>query len=324
MGDHDGLFKRVFGDPVHAAAELRSVLPAQVVEALDLDALELVPTSFVDPQLAQRHVDLLFTAPRRGSGSAVYVYFLVEHQSEPDPLMPWRVLTYVQRIWESLLRDDPERRSLPPIVPLVVHHGAGGWSAPRRLHEVVDGLREVPTLRRFVPDFELLIDDLARVPDDELRQRPLAPFPRLALWLLRDARDPEELLAHLGAWTCVLREALQGGAAHVNILLRYTSRVAGREPFDRLQQTIIDIAPAEVSSMITAAQSYYEEGREQGRQEGRQEGLREGLAQLLSHRFGPLAPDIRARIDGATPATVQRWFQRALSATSVTDVLDGD
>jgi hypothetical protein len=54
----------------------------------------------------------------------------------PDPLMPWRVLTYQQRIWAAVLRVEPARRRLPAIVTIVVHHGEGGWNAPRRFHEL--------------------------------------------------------------------------------------------------------------------------------------------------------------------------------------------
>jgi predicted transposase YdaD len=66
MGDHDTLFKRAFGVPEHAAGELRSVLPAAVVDRLDLDSLELLPTSFVDQEMVHRHADLLFRAPLAG------------------------------------------------------------------------------------------------------------------------------------------------------------------------------------------------------------------------------------------------------------------
>ena len=40
MGDHDGLFKLGFGDPLHAAGELRSVLPFAILDAVALDQLE--------------------------------------------------------------------------------------------------------------------------------------------------------------------------------------------------------------------------------------------------------------------------------------------
>jgi hypothetical protein len=155
------------------------------------------------------------------------------------------------------------------------------------------------------------------------------------------------------AWVDVLREALRdGGAAHVEILLRYTLRVAGREPFDRFYQTIIDLASGEEDIMITAAESYYQEGRERGLEEGRERGLEEGrergleegrergleegrergleeglrraLEEVLVQRFGPLRAGDRARLEQAAPATLQRWLGRAVAAASLDDVLAGE
>ena len=91
MGEHDKLFRQVFSVTAHAAGELRSVLPEDLVAALDLSRLERLPGSFVGPELSERRTDLLFRASRRSSGSPGYLYLLVEHQSEPDPLMPWRI-----------------------------------------------------------------------------------------------------------------------------------------------------------------------------------------------------------------------------------------
>lgn len=198
MGDHDNIFKRAFSVPEHAGGELRSVLPPALSARVDLSSLQLEPASFVDAEMAQRHADLLFSAPIAGRPG--FVYFLVEHQAGPDDLMPWRVLTYQHRIWDAWLREDATRRTLPPIVTVVVHHGAQGWSAPRRFHELVEGLDDLPELRPFVPDFELVVDDLVRADDSELHRRQLAAFPKVTLWLLRDGRSLEAFRAHLAAW----------------------------------------------------------------------------------------------------------------------------
>jgi predicted transposase YdaD len=95
MGDHDTVFKRAFSVPAHAAGEVRSVLPASAVAHFDLSALELVPASFIDAEMAHRHADLLFRAPF--DGQPAYVYFLLEHQSTVDALMPFRVLEGLER-----------------------------------------------------------------------------------------------------------------------------------------------------------------------------------------------------------------------------------
>ena len=129
MGDYDALFKRIFAVPANAAAELRCVLPAVLLAALDLSRLEHIPGSFVGADMAHRHTDLLFRVPL--GGRLVYLYLLMEHQSRPDALMPLRVLEYLQRIWSKLLRDEPGRKTLPPVLTLVVHHGPAPRARPR-------------------------------------------------------------------------------------------------------------------------------------------------------------------------------------------------
>ena len=57
--------------------------------------------------------------------------------------------------------------------------------------------------------------------------------------------------------------------------------------------------------------------------EGRAEGKVELLLDLLSEKFGELAPDTKGRVAAATPAELSRWAKRALAATTIEDVFDG-
>ena len=88
MGDHDALFKRVFAVPANAAGMLRSVLPAELVAALDLSRLELLSGESISDDLDEQRADLLFRAPlleRDEDGDEEHVYLplhlLTEHQS---------------------------------------------------------------------------------------------------------------------------------------------------------------------------------------------------------------------------------------------------
>ena len=100
---HDAVFRRIFAVPANAASQLRAVLPEGLAARLDLGRLAPVPGSFVDDDLRWRHSDVLFTAPLDGRDAFVYV--LVEHQSSDDPLMAFRVLRYVCRVWDACLRE---------------------------------------------------------------------------------------------------------------------------------------------------------------------------------------------------------------------------
>jgi predicted transposase YdaD len=317
MGDHDALFKRAFSVPAHAAGELRCVLPASIVE-----------------EMRHRQADLLFRAPLRDGPGHSYLYVLLEHQSEPDRLMPYRMLGYVQRIWDAIVRDEPGRMSLPPVIPVVVHHGEAGWSAPRSLHALVEGIASgsIPELSRFVPNFELCIDDLVSIDDEALRARPMAPLPKVTLWLLRDGRQLEVFLASLASWGAQLEALVRADRNEQDsqVIARYILRVAGELPFERLRDTLTKSAPAFEQAMASAAEQLIQQGLQRGLEQGRQEGraeerkatLRDTLVRLLRARFGDLDADVEGRIAAATTDELDRWIERVVTAESARAIFD--
>lgn len=324
MGDHDKLFRRVFSVPSRAAQELRCVLPPAISAAIDFASLEQVPGTFVDPQLRGRVTDLLFRARFADRAEAVFLYFLIEHQSASDPRMPWRVLEYQTRIWSRLMREEPNRNTLPPVVTLVVHHGEGGWTAPRRFHEMVEGLSEVPELARFVPNLEILIDDLALARDHELVLRSMDPLSKVSLWLLRDGRDIDRLFEHLQAWAsdleCLVRE---GDLAEVEVILRYIFHVGGEASHQMIRERLLEAVPAVEEPMASAAEQLMEQGRKEGLERGRHQTLRANLDRLLRARFGDLPPTATARLDQACFEDLDAWFEAALSAATLDEVFPG-
>jgi predicted transposase YdaD len=70
---HDALFRRTFANVEHAAAELRSILPAELLARVDLATLRLMPGTFVDDDLAASESDLLFSLELAGTPVLSYL-----------------------------------------------------------------------------------------------------------------------------------------------------------------------------------------------------------------------------------------------------------
>ena len=100
---HDALIKYVFSDLTRAAQYLASVMSAEQNEHIDWSSLELVKSSFVSPELAQRFSDLLYEV--KLDGRAGFVYVLLEHQSSDEPWMLLRLLEYMTAIWLRWVRS---------------------------------------------------------------------------------------------------------------------------------------------------------------------------------------------------------------------------
>ncbi|MFZ5895318.1 MAG: Rpn family recombination-promoting nuclease/putative transposase [Myxococcota bacterium] len=331
MAEHDKFFKWALRVPEHAAGEFKAILPPELVEAIDLSSLTLLQSDLVSQRLDERFSDALFRADFRGHLG--YLWLLLEHQSEPDRFMVLRVLEYLVRSWVELLRHEPARKTLPPFACVIVHHGESGWRQPTRLQDLVEGLSEIPALRRFVPDFEILVDDLVEQTDEALKARPLATLPRVALWVLRDARTIERFFAHLSAWADDLARLAIDAPEDAATVMRYIIKAAGDEPFERLRRELSRAAPAMEATLITFEEQLIQRGRAQGRAEGRAEGRAQGVAEgraegmaqallaVLSARGLAMSDSERAVIRECNDmARLDGWLQRAAHVTSVAEL----
>lgn len=326
---HDALFKATFSRVEHAAAILREALPPGIVERLDFTTLTHCSGSFVDRALTARHTDLLFSA--KLSGRAAFLYVLFEHQSGVDPLMAFRLLGYLVRIWEDHLGKHPEARRLPAILPVVLHHSATGWRAEVAFEALLDLDPEtLAAVSNHVPRFRFILDDISVETDDALRNRAMTALGRLALWCLRHGREPTELVRRLADWADLVREvrAAPDGAAALAAIWRYILTVSEAMPPEELLAKMLDAVGEDAEEeIVTVADELHERGRLQGLAEGERKGLAEGqrrtLLRLLRTRFGALPADVVARIRAADAAQLDLWTDRVLTAPTLAAVLLG-
>jgi predicted transposase/invertase (TIGR01784 family) len=293
------------------------VLPRTLVDRLDLDRLTRVPGSFVDSTLRWRHSDLLFTA--RLQGREAFVYVLVEHQSGTDPLMPFRMLRYLVRIWDRYLVEHPEATRLPAVIPLVVHHNRRQWSGPTDVRDLLDLDPEVAeAAREHLPQFRFLLDDLAVLDEQALRARPLTPPVRITLLLLKIAAGNPRLADDLRRWADDLRAVLDrpGGVEDFVALLTYIETV-GEAPTDELHDLVAQLGPEAEEAYVTTAEMLRAEGEARGEARGRAEALR----QLLTLKFGPLPPAAADAVRTASTGQLETWTARVLTADTLDEVL---
>jgi hypothetical protein len=117
-------------------------------------------------------------------------------------------MRYVAAIWQRHRSEHPEERRLPPVLPLILHHGRQPWQGPRDLRALVDldGLPEHIVARQPTLAFDL--DDLTAPGNQDLSSRQLSVrslLPLLHLQWLRRRRDTAALLL---AWRAMFQALL--------------------------------------------------------------------------------------------------------------------
>jgi hypothetical protein len=308
---HANLFRTTFSDPEQAAGLLRTFLPPALAAAIDWTTLSLCDPGFVDQDVRHSDADLLFSVSM--GGRPAFVHLLVEHKSSDEPLTAFQVLRYVVRIQEQWLRDHPGTGRLPPVVPLVVHHGPRCWRSATDVVELVDldGLEAgvADLLRPLLPRLRFLLADLPEVTLERLRRLAMPPLARLVLVCLQHVRGMDGASALLAVRTAIdlVRQvhAMRGGGERLDQVWYYSLRVSdlGPEQVRDLLEALVD--PSAGGTVKTAYDRIGEEVRART------------LLRQIEKRFGTIPEDLRSRVLSAPAAELDRWLDRILDAPTL-------
>lgn len=272
---HNNFFHFALSHLPNARGLIETQLSQAALAELDLGSLQLLPGSFIDPDLSEKFSDLLFSVNLNAERSAgmkdeVLVYFLFEHKSQSDPLTVLQLLSYIVRIWEKRVRDG---LPLCPVVPLVVYHGEAGWTAARSMAELI------PTpagLAEYQIRFQPLLLDLSRLDDDQIAGEPLL---RNTLRLLKYSRS-KQLVDKLGEIIRLIGHSLPEGLFEdwiqaIGIFVMTVNKDIDQQQY---QQTLAGILPTQFEPGSLADRLLIQ-GREEGELIGKVQMLEELLAE---------------------------------------------
>jgi predicted transposase YdaD len=126
--------------------ELLEWTGTELVELIDFDRLVRSPATFVARDFRHVEADLVLEVPvRRGRlrgrvVRSVLIYILIEHQSEPDELIIFRVLEYVFQIYNQ--RKQAEQPRLLQMITEMVHTDLYRRESVEMAKTMADVLRE--------------------------------------------------------------------------------------------------------------------------------------------------------------------------------------
>ena len=184
---HDSDYKLLFSNPDMVRDLLRDWVPGKWIAEADFSTLERINGSYVAENQKQRHDDMVWRL--RLKDRWLWVYLVLEFQSESDPWMALRLLVYVGLLSQDLIRrGDLIDGKLPPILPLVLYNGSPPWRAPTQAAELY---ATAPGLKKYQPCFAYHLIDEARLklhPSDTVRTAVEA------LFRLEQGRTREDML----------------------------------------------------------------------------------------------------------------------------------
>ncbi len=277
---HDAFFKSVMQHEEVARAFIETHLPAEVLAKMDLSALSLESTEFIQSNLGgKRYVDTLYCIPYGDQSS--YVYFVAEHLSRGDWLMPLRIWEYMLAIMRRSV-EKKGSKTLPLVFAVVIHNGKKPYSDPTNFFHLFHERDRAAAMQSFNGIMPLI--DVTQLSDEQLSQNPLLTPLLLTLKHVR-VSNFEECINILGEH--ISPKVFTALEFYVQSMVHYLLSQYPNLPDKELSQ-IAGRLSIEEDKMRTIADRLREEGMEKGRQQGLQQGLQEGMKQA-QQRFIKMA-----------------------------------
>jgi predicted transposase/invertase (TIGR01784 family) len=193
MGVKDKSYKLLFSHAQMVKELLRDFVREDWVKKLDFSTLKKYNNSFVDENLKERFDDVIWTL--KWGKKRLYVYILLEFQSETDFHMSVRMMTYLGMLYQDLIKTGAvkSRQKLPPVLPILLYNGQPRWNAPVNVFDCV--IKSPRGLEKYQPRLEYFLIDESAYDNYELEsQKSLVS----ALFQLERQQTPEQVREIVG------------------------------------------------------------------------------------------------------------------------------
>jgi hypothetical protein len=313
--------------------DMLALAQADVLDLIDFARMKPAGTSFVARDYRNIEADIVLTAPLRKSGrrsrQEVLVYILIEHQSEPDELMAFRVLEYVVQIYRAQIREQSQGRSslrgirLRPVLPVVFYTGTRTWQSVGTIGELVESGER---FARWTPSLEPLFLNVSTLEAEALEAEGGA-FGQV-LRLVRGRRAPlADFRALLEGVVGRLAPLAEGERVRWQDLLSYILAFVYHERQPPERSELQDLVEASVQTddprreVKAMRQTIAEALKAEGKKEGKLEAHRTILMDQLRQRFGEVPPEVEVVVERtANLKQLKEWLGRVLSANDLAGI----
>jgi hypothetical protein len=325
MSDSDSLYHRLFSHPRMVEELVRQFVSNALSSDLDFSGLQRVNSKFHIGRrsAARREGDVIWRLPIR-KGIDIYLYLLIEFQSQSDVSMAVRTQVYQGLLWQQVIREQKVKSGarLPPLLLLVLHNGAQRWSAPTEISELV-ALESDSPLWHWQPQARYYLLDLGAVPENALLRRDSLVALLFRLERPSSPQQLERLIEEVIGWFR-RHEGFRELKGLFSELVRHAIRRT--ETGAWVPEELLEMKSNLAATFKAFKKHCLAEGEAIGLAKGEAKGLARGKAEalmrLLVSRFGTVPLSFRKRIRGAKLASIERWLSRALDAHDLPSVFD--
>jgi hypothetical protein len=291
---------------------VRDFVPAAMAVGLDFTRMERVNAKFHGRGGRRREGDVIWRVPTEYGGD-IYLYLMLEFQSQIDWWMPVRIQVYAGLLWQQIIDEKKLKAGdrLPLVLPVVLYNGDKAWNSPTGTMELVALPPDSP-LWHWQPGIRYHLVDERALPGSELERRDSLVA---LLFRLEAGPGPEDFLG-------LVDEIIGWFRQHPDYetLKQLFTEIVGYALSEQAgfanEQTALPAKDLlEIRDMVP-------ERFKRWADEVRAKALADVLSRQLRRRFGELPPSCTERIYSASDDELDAWMDRVVDAASVSDVFD--
>ena len=276
---HDKFIKRMMSDQRVAKDFFHQHLPHKIQKLINFNQLTPSQASFVDDHLRLSSADMLFETTFQGK--AGYLYLLLEHQSTPDFLMPFRLLSYMLRIMRQHI-ETYKTKVLPIVYPMVFATTRDAYKGPS---DIVELFGEQKTLARKIMFKPFQLIEVNNIPEEALRKH---LFAGTLAYTMKHIYD-KDILKALKPWMPQFIEMVEKtGDELLSILIRYVFEAGEAVKSEEIVEFAEGFPSKVGEKVMTIAEQLRYEGIERGMKQGMQKSTQE-IAKKMFYEGIPLA-----------------------------------
>ena len=288
--EHDKTYRKILNNPKQAVYIINKVLKAEIME----EEIEKYSNRYITAGWKDKEVDIIYKLKGKN------IFFLIEHQSEIDYSMPYRLEEYKLEIIKSAIdikRIKTKDYEIPVVIPIVIYTGKRKWKVRLTLNETKDEKLKNLDLQKYN-----LIDINKENNEELLNSDKLID----KIFLIEKTNNEEELINILKKIIEKTKDEQDKECLREMITILLKGKIKKEE-----QEKLSLMLKKEEKGMIAVVEMLREENRkreEKGRREGRREGLKIVAGNML-HK-GMKIDDIKD-ITGLTKKEIQE-IEKAL------------
>ena len=289
---HDYYFERVFKVRPVMLQLMGQIFNDAQRALLDTSSLALASESFISPELAESLSDLIYVCNLTG-GQKIRVCLLFEHKSNhPGRRIYPQVLRYMTGMQEEDINQGREHFTLSIVV--LFYHGKDAWN-PRTVLSQYGPIP--PEFHAFAPNFNFLVVNLQRMPDEQIMAMEDALLLRNIYLAMKHAREDDFFRKNykkvfIFADENVSEDILLSLFESTFIYIQTVTTLKKEE----IMQMVQTLPPDYERRAKTPYEQFVEEGLAKGLAKGLEKGLEEGLEKGLEKGIALKEKDFTLRL----------------------------